>query len=147
VCITKFLGVPTKLFVNFMAPLKLLENCKVKALFNNHNATNGGKFVFDPNLITSSSCAPLPLCGLLKTPIIISLNSMQVGGVGSLEVPINLESDSTQTSTSVEPLTNKQCKNYDATQKWQDSWVIQFFKMVDGMLVHVECIVCETIID
>jgi hypothetical protein len=123
VCITKFLGVPTKLFVNFMAPLKLLENFKVKTLFNNHN---GGKFVFDPSLIASSSCAPLPLYGLLKAPIIISLNSMQVGGVGLLEVPINLESDSTQTSTSVEPLTNKQCKNYDATQKWQDNWVIQF---------------------
>jgi hypothetical protein len=92
VCITKFLGVPISLFVNFMAPLKLMENFKVKELFSNHNATNGGEIMFNLSLITSSSCEAPPLYGL---PIIISLNSMQVGGVGSLEAPINLESNST----------------------------------------------------
>jgi hypothetical protein len=64
VCITKFLGVPTKLFVNFMAPLKMPAKFRVKALFSNHNVTNGGKFMFDPNSIaSSSSCAPPPLHG------------------------------------------------------------------------------------
>jgi hypothetical protein len=67
VCIIKFLGVPTKLFVNFMAPLKLSANFKVKALFGNHNATNGGKNLFNPSLIASSSYAPPP-----QAPIIIS---------------------------------------------------------------------------
>jgi len=100
-----------------MAPLKLMANFKVKALFSNHNAANGGKFVFNPTLITSNSCATPPLYGWFETLVIISLNSMQAGSVGSLEAPINLESNSTQTSTNVEPLTNKQCKNYDATQK------------------------------
>jgi hypothetical protein len=125
-CITKFLGVPIIFFVNFMAPLKLTTNFKVKGLFSSHNATNGGKIVLDPSLIASSSCAAPPLYGSLEAPIIISLNSMQVGGVGSLETPINLEFNSTQTSTNVEPLTKKQCKNYDATKKWQDNWVVQF---------------------
>jgi hypothetical protein len=44
---------------------------------------------------------------------------MQVGGVGSLEVPIDLEFNSTQTSINVKPLAKKQRKNYDATRKWQ----------------------------
>ncbi len=90
VCIIKFLSVPTKLFVNFMAPLKLPTNFKVKALFGSHNATNGGESVFNPSLIASSSYAPPP-----QAPTIISSNSMEVGGVGLLEAPINLEFDST----------------------------------------------------
>jgi hypothetical protein len=68
VCITKFLGVPTKLFVNFMAPLNLSTNFKVKALFGNHNVTNGGEIVFNPNLIASNSYAPP------QAPIIIFSN-------------------------------------------------------------------------
>jgi hypothetical protein len=113
-------------FVNFMAPLKLMANFKVKALFSSHNATNGGEIVVNPTLIASNSYAAPPLYGWFEAPIIISLNSMQAGGVGSLEASINLESNSTQISTNVEPLTKKQCKNYDATRKWQDSWVVQF---------------------
>jgi hypothetical protein len=97
-----------------MAPLKLTEIFKVKALFNSHNATNGGKFMFNPSLIASNSCVT-PLYRSFKAPIIIFKNSMQVGGVGSFEAPINLEFDSTQTSTNVEPLTKKQRKKYDAT--------------------------------
>jgi hypothetical protein len=69
--ITKFLGVPTKFFVNFMAPLKLPANFKVKTLFGSHNATNSTKIVFNPSLIASNSCAPPPLHGSFKAPIII----------------------------------------------------------------------------
>jgi hypothetical protein len=144
VCIIKFLGVPTNLFVNFMAPLKLLANFKVKALFGSHNATNGGKIVFNPRLIASSSYAPPP-----QATIIISSDSIQAGGVGLLEAPINLEFDFKQISTSVKPLAKKQCKNYDANRKWQDNWASQFdcaeSKMVDGMLVSIKCTVCDTI--
>jgi len=75
--------------------------------------------------------------------------SIQAGGVGLLEARINLKFDSRQTNINVEPLAKKQCKNYDATQKWQDNWASQFdcaeSKMVDGMLVYVKCIVCDTI--
>jgi hypothetical protein len=60
-------------------------------------------------LIASNNYAPPP-----QAPIIISLNSMQVGGVGSHEALINLEFNSTQISTDVEPLAKKQRKNYDA---------------------------------
>ncbi len=70
--------------------------------------------------------------------------------MGSFEAPINLEFDSTQTSTSVEPLAKKQHKNYDATRKWQDSYVAQFAwaksEMVDSMLVFIRCTLCEIII-
>jgi hypothetical protein len=116
VCITKFLGVPTKLFVNFMASLNLLENFKVKALFGSPNVTNGGKIVLNPSLITSNSYA-LPT----QAPIIISLDPMQVGGVSSLEALINLEFNSTQKDIDVELLVKKQCKNYDAIRKWQNN--------------------------
>jgi hypothetical protein len=47
---------------------------------------------------------------------------MQANGVSSLETLINLESNSTQRNIGVKPLAKKQCKNYDATQKWQDNW-------------------------
>jgi hypothetical protein len=70
--------------------------------------------MLDPSLIASNSCATPPLHSSFKTPISISSYSMQMGGVGSLEGPINLESNSTQTS-GVKPLAKKQCKNYDAT--------------------------------
>ncbi len=127
-----------------MAPLKLLANFKVKALFGSHNATNGEKIVFNPSLITSSSYAPPP-----QATIIISSDSIQAGGVGLLEAPINLEFDSRQTSTSVKPLAKKQCKNYDVNRKWQDNWASQFdcveSKMVDSMLVSIKCIMCDTI--
>ncbi len=103
-----------------------MANFKVKALFSSHNATNGAEIVVDPTLIASNSCVALLLYGWFEAPVITSLNSMQAGGVGSFEAPINLESNSKQTSTNVEPLTKKQCKNYDATRKWQDSWVVQF---------------------
>jgi hypothetical protein len=70
--------------------------------------------------------------------------------VGSFEALINLESNSTQTSTNVEPLAKKQHKIYDATRKWQDNCVAQFAwvdsKMVDNILVSIKCIVCDIII-
>ncbi len=72
-------------------------------------------------LIASNNYAPPP-----QAPIIISLNSMQVGGVGSHEALINLEFNSTQISIDVEPLAKKQRKNYDAIWKWQDIWAAQF---------------------
>jgi hypothetical protein len=60
-----------------------------------------------------------------------------------------LESDSTQTSTTVEPLAKKQDKNYDATRKWQDNCAVQFAwaksKMLDNMLVSIKCTMCEII--
>jgi hypothetical protein len=59
-----------------MAPLQMLVNFKVKALFSNHNVTNGGEFMFDPSSVASSSYAPPPLHGSFKGPIIISSNSM-----------------------------------------------------------------------
>jgi hypothetical protein len=69
--------------------------------------------------------------------------------VGSFEVLINLEFNSTQTSISVKLLANKKHKNYDAIKKWQDSWATQFAwaksKMVDNVLVFVNYTVCETI--
>jgi len=106
-----------------MAQLKMLVNFRVKALFNNQNVTNVGKFMFDPSLIASNSCAPPPLHGSFKGPIIISSNSMSANGAGSFETPINLESDSTQTNTDVKPLAKKQHKNYDATRKWENNCV------------------------
>ncbi len=69
--------------------------------------------------------------------------------MGSLEALINLEFNSTQTSISVKLLANKKHKNYDAIQKWQDNWAIQFAwaksKMVDNVLVFVNYTMCETI--
>ncbi len=97
--------------------------------------------MLNPSLIASNSYAPPP-----QTPIIISLDSMQVGGVGSLEALINLESNSTQTSTNVEPLAKKQHKNYDAIQKWQDNWTTQFdcakseWLMACWYLSNAECV-------
>jgi hypothetical protein len=98
-----------------MAPLKLTENFKVKTLFSSHNATNGGEIVLDPSLITFSSCAA-PLYESLKAPIIISYT--QCKWVVWAHLKCQSTWNSTQTSINVEPLAKKQCKNYDATQKW-----------------------------
>ncbi len=67
--------------------------------------------------------------------------------MSSLEVVI-LCFNSTNASC-VEPPTNKQHKNYNFVQKLQDSWATQFawveFKIGDGILVFVKCIVCGVI--
>jgi hypothetical protein len=41
-------------------------------------------------------------------------------------------------------------ENYDATQKWQDIWIVQFawveVDIIDGVMIFMKCMVYEVVI-
>ncbi len=116
-------------------PLKLFPNFHMKALFSSHNANDDVEIMVDSSLVALNSYTSLhsshATLGMLKSLIKLSPNSMK-----QVSIWVNIHQKKAQ-------------ENYDATKKWQDTWIAQVawakVDIIDGVMIFMKYTVCEVV--